>query len=208
MARDARDLHTRLVGWAKIILPVLALTLLSSLFLISNRIGPEDAIKYTDAGFIERLDQDRITGATFSGVTASGGTFALRTTEVLPGTATQPGQAPDSGRVNGVSGTLTAKGGAKTDLVADAAQITDSGQQATLTGNVMVKTTTGYQITTDLLQTDQKRGTLTSPGPVRALGPNGTLTADRMTFGPKQDGTPGDELLFNGRVKLLYGPKK
>ena len=40
------DRHTRVVGWLKLALPLAALVILSTLFLVADRIDPEDALPY------------------------------------------------------------------------------------------------------------------------------------------------------------------
>ena len=42
------DLHSRLVTWAKVALPLAALAILSTLFLLADRIDPTAAIPYAD----------------------------------------------------------------------------------------------------------------------------------------------------------------
>ena len=50
------DRHTRLVGWLKVALPLTALAILSTLFLVARRIDPEAALPYAevDVRFSER----------------------------------------------------------------------------------------------------------------------------------------------------------
>ena len=56
MARPLRDnLHSRLVRVLKIALPLIALLLLSTLFLFSRKINPEDAIPYASVDVDDRL---------------------------------------------------------------------------------------------------------------------------------------------------------
>jgi lipopolysaccharide export system protein LptC len=42
------DAHTRVVGWLKVALPLIALALLATLFLLADRIDPDDALPYAE----------------------------------------------------------------------------------------------------------------------------------------------------------------
>ena len=67
MARAQPDnLHSRLVGVLKVLLPLLALAILSTLFLVSRKINPEDAIPYADVDIEDRLRDPKMTGAALS----------------------------------------------------------------------------------------------------------------------------------------------
>ena len=56
MAKPPRDnLHSRLVAILKVALPLIALALLSTLFLFSRKIDPEDAIPYATVDVEDRL---------------------------------------------------------------------------------------------------------------------------------------------------------
>ncbi|MEY3533380.1 MAG: hypothetical protein RI979_1404, partial [Pseudomonadota bacterium] len=85
MARNpAQDnLHSRIVMILKVTLPLVALAILSSLFLFSREIDPEDAIPYADVEIADRLAQPRMTGAGFSTVTSDGATLTLSANSVL-----------------------------------------------------------------------------------------------------------------------------
>ena len=74
MARSPHrdNLHSRLVAILKVTLPLLALVILSTLFLISRKINPEDAIPYADVDIEDRLRDPKMTGASLSGMTPDG----------------------------------------------------------------------------------------------------------------------------------------
>ena len=49
------NLHSRLVYWLKITLPLVALMILSSVFLLSRSIRPEDAIPFAEVDIADRV---------------------------------------------------------------------------------------------------------------------------------------------------------
>ena len=73
MARNPAqgNLHSRIVMILKVTLPLVALAILSSLFLFSREIDPEDAIPYADVEIADRPAQPRMTGAGRSAISTS-----------------------------------------------------------------------------------------------------------------------------------------
>ena len=55
MTMARADTHTRVVGWLKVALPLAALAILSTLFLVARRIDPEAALRGTNAKFTRRF---------------------------------------------------------------------------------------------------------------------------------------------------------
>jgi len=78
---------------------------------------------------------------------------------------------------------------------------------ATFVGDVVITTTDGIRVTTDLLNTtlDEIRGD--TPGQVDGTGPIGNFTAGRMTSGADKNDGPV-HILFTDGVKLVYEPEK
>ena len=85
MARAVSDnLHSRLVSVLKLVLPLLALALLSTLFLVSRKIDPEAAIPYATVDVADRLRDPKMTDAGFASVAADGSTIALTAAQARP----------------------------------------------------------------------------------------------------------------------------
>ena len=79
MAR--RDRHSRVVGWLKVALPLAALAILSTLFLLSDRIDPEDALPYAEVDVEDLAREPRMTAPTYAGMTTDGAALTLTATE-------------------------------------------------------------------------------------------------------------------------------
>ena len=71
------DSHSRLVGWLKVALPLTALALLSTLFLVARKIDPEAALPYAEVDVAERIREPRMTAPTYAGVTEDGATLTI-----------------------------------------------------------------------------------------------------------------------------------
>ncbi|MGB3251218.1 MAG: hypothetical protein WBB13_18855, partial [Tabrizicola sp.] len=66
------DRHTRLVGWLKVALPLTALAILSTLFLVARRIDPEAALPYAEVDVEDLAREPRMTAPTYAGTTEDG----------------------------------------------------------------------------------------------------------------------------------------
>jgi lipopolysaccharide export system protein LptC len=195
----ARDTHSRVVALAKIALPLLALAILSTLFLFARTIDPNDAIPYAEVDVVERAREPRLTAPTYAGVTSDGAALTLQAAEARP----------DAG-AGATAQTLTARldtpDGARTDLAAAQMTFDNTAGLVSLDGGVTVTTTSGYIMTTNTLTARLDRTSLLAPGPVQATAPAGTITAQGMTLTQGPD--PATYVLvFKGRVKLLYQPQ-
>jgi len=197
------DIHSRLIGWLKIILPLVALAILSTLFLVARTINPEDAFPYADVDVSDRLAQPRMTDPAYAGVTNDGAALSLSADEARP-----EGDKAQSGSAKALIGTYQTPDGARTDLAASAAQIDNAARKITLTGGVDVTSTSGWRVQTEVLRADMDQTDIEALAPVIATGPAGTVSAETMRL--RQDTLRPDRylLVFNGRVKLIYQPLK
>ena len=85
MAIPRRDMwHSRLVAVLKVLLPLIALALLSTLFLFSRKINPEDAIPYASVDVEDRLSDPKMTDAGFAGMTSDGASLSIQAGEAKP----------------------------------------------------------------------------------------------------------------------------
>ncbi len=197
------NLHSKLVVWAKVTLPLLALALLATLFLFSRQIDPTDAIPYAEVDVEERARQPRLTQPTYAGVTADGSALSLTAAEARPDSA-----ATGAATALGIVGQMQTPDGATTDLMAATAELDTTAGLLTIIGDVAITTSAGYSIKSDALIANLDQTGLTSPGPVIAKSPMGDISANEMILSqdPK---IPGAYLLvFKGRVKMLYTPAK
>jgi lipopolysaccharide export system protein LptC len=200
LARNV-TLHSRLVGWLKIILPLAALAILATLFLVARKIDPSDAIPYAEVDVQDRLRTPRMTDASYSGVTRDGTAINLQASQAVPG-------ANGSASASGLHARLDAVDGSSTIFDAGSGQLDNAGGMVALTGGVRIVTSAGYHINTDALQMALDRTLVEAPGLVTAVGPPGKITADRMTLKSAEAKVGNYQLIFNGNVKLIYEPSK
>ena len=194
------NLHSRLVAVLKVALPLVALAILSSLFMLSGPIDPEDAIPYAEVDVAARLREPRMTDAGFAGVTADGASLMLSAAEARPGAG--------GGNAKIVLGTLQTSDGGVTELAAAAVQLDAAANMIELSEGVEMRSSAGYVISAPDMGVATDRTYAESRGAVSAVGPMGQLTADHMELSA-QEGVPDSYVLvFNGKVRLLYMPDR
>jgi lipopolysaccharide export system protein LptC len=194
------DAHTRVVGWLKVALPLMALAILSTLFLVADRIYPEDALPYAEVDVEELAREPRMTAPAYAGTTSDGAALSLTAEEARPETEGAPAQAL------GLRLSLATPDGGLTELRAATATMDDAARQVVLSGGVTVTTDTGYRLETAEVAARLDRSGLESRGAVSAKGPAGDIQAGGMTLS-QDNRTPGAYLLvFNKGVRLVYLP--
>jgi lipopolysaccharide export system protein LptC len=199
-----QDRHSRLVWRLKILLPITAICILSTLFLMWNSVRPEDAIPYTKVDVATMIREPRLTDPVFVGMTSDGAALSLKASAAWVASA----DGVTSSRISDVTGQLETPDGARTTLTAGQAVVDDAGTTAILTGDVQVTSSTGYAIDSQLLRVALDKTSLDSPGFVTAAGPVGTITAGSMHLGLTSE--PGSDyvLLFKDGVTVVYDPAK
>lgn len=194
--------YSRLVGWLKLLLPLAALGLLASLFLVARTIDPTRAVATADRD-VEGLARELQVGQPdFAGVTRDGSALRVTARSARP----EAGQA-DRLAAEEVSATLETPGGDRYALTARSATLDRPGGQVVFDGDVVLTTSSGHVLRTPVLTAALRDTRLETTGAVRGAGPFGTLEAGGMTLRPTTGGDKGYVLVFNGGVKLVYGEK-
>jgi len=195
----ADNAYSRLVGAAKVMLPLAGLALLSTMFLLARQIDPEAALPYAEVDVAALLREPRLTAPSFSGVTREG-------TEVLFSAATAiPGPAGQGGRASLPRLELLAPDGGRTVVTAAEGRLDPSAQLLELTGEVRIEAAGSYLVESAQMLAALDRSRVESPGPVVAQGPQGRVEAGSFTL--SRNGPDAAEVLvFKSGVKLLYQP--
>ena len=194
------DGYSRLVAFLKVLLPLTALGLLSTLFLLSRSVDPTTTIPFGEAEITERLQKERITAPYFSGTTSGGDQVIFTATSANPGTDGGLAQAND------LTAKITLSGGGTIELSSETGSFDPRNDLARFVGSVEIKTATGYVLTTEALQSRVENIDARSDGPVQGHGPLGQLQAGQLVL-TSQSGANDTHLLFKNGVKLVYDPK-
>ena len=190
--------HSNFVAFMKILLPLIALGILSTLFLFSENFDPGEAIPITAIDLKQRAEDQGATNATFAGVTASGDTVLLVTEKSRPSA-----ENPNVFLAEDVMAEYLLSSGTTIDIKSLRGEMDQKNNTASLTGDVLVKTTTGYTISTDALSTRFDTLFAETLGPISGQAPAGDLTAGRMVL-EHNDETGTSHLRFTDGVKLIY----
>ncbi|WP_108483743.1 hypothetical protein [Oceaniglobus ichthyenteri] len=196
--------YSRLVAWLKVILPLTALAILSTLFLVSKKADPTRAIPYSEVEVAAILREQRIDRPDYSGVTRDGTAITMAATSARPETT-------DSVSAEQLRLRLETRDGGILDLTAGTGLVDTGRQQADLTDGVKILTSTGYAIETQGVSARLDITDVFSEGEISAQGPMGQLNAGQMQLkqhpapGSAEDG-PSYVLVFNQGVRLIYQP--
>ena len=194
------NLYSKFIAWMKIILPLGALALLSTMFLISRRFDPSTAIPFARIDLQQRAQDLGVTNPTFAGVTENGTEITFKARRARPDPKDMAHFLADD-----VSLQMRLNSGMIIDITADNADMHQTNLTANLGGNVRMITSNGYDITTEVLLSRFDRFYAEAPGPVTGTGPTGNFKAGGMRL--TRDKASGQiDLLFTGGVRLLYKP--
>lgn len=195
------DGHSRMVQFFKVVLPLVAILMLSTVFLLSRSIETNVSVPFSQQDIDERLADQVVTQPNYRGTTSKGEEVQI---EAIRATQGREGSIPTAvefrGRMNLSSGGVIT-------LDSNAGMIRPDKNTATFVGDVVITSTDGTEITTDLLNTalDEIRGD--APGQVNGRGIIGNFTAGSMSFGTEKTDGPV-HILFTDGVKLIYEPER
>ncbi|WP_375229376.1 LPS export ABC transporter periplasmic protein LptC [Roseobacter sp. S98] len=196
------DRYSQMVAWLKVALPIMALAILSTLFLLSRATDPTSSIPFADADVQNRLANQKITGPYFSGTTADGDLIAFVAEEV-----TSPQELVGETRAKDVFVRIDMAGGTAVTVKSDTASVLLADDQADLTGNVILVSSQGYEVRSQFLTARVTALDVRSPETVSAITPAGDLVAGAMHLRAGRNDANAQMVFTNG-VKLLYQPKE
>ncbi|MFT7592832.1 MAG: lipopolysaccharide export system protein LptC [Paracoccaceae bacterium] len=195
------DLYSRMVALLKVLLPLAALAILSTVFLLSRSVDPTATIPFAEQDMADRMRDQQVTAPFFSGTTSGGDEIMVTASIARPGGPNAPAEATD------LSAQITMVDGMRITLRSDTGTVAVDKDLATFDGHVIITTTTGYVVLTDRLNSALSGITANTPGQIEGTGPLGEFTAGNMQIDTKTEGGPVHMLFKNG-VKLIYDPKK
>ena len=195
----ADNLYSQMVGWAKIILPLCAIGLLSTLFLFARSSGEIDAIALARIEAIAR--EQRVSAPEFSGLTDDGATIVISAKSAQPDT-----ERPDTVSIDEIGLRMDTPEGIRINIMAVRGEIDGRAQVARFLGLARVDTSNGYELETNGLIADLKSGVVTSDGLLEVRAPFGEISAGNVRFDVSPD-AEGQRMLFTNGVRLLYRPQ-
>lgn len=195
----AGDGHSRLVFWLKIVLPLIALAILSTLFLVSRNIGGNGTVPFSDVDLDALARDPQLSAPQYSAMTEDGAALTVQSDLARPTAAGVVATA--------IAARYESQGGLRIDLSAAEGSFDEVAGTLSMSGGVEVETSSGYRLETGDLTGRLDRTQLSAPGAVVAEAPFGRIDAGAMQL-DREDGNSGDSILvFKNRVRLVYDPK-
>ena len=192
------DAYSQFVSWAKVVLPLSAIVLLSTLFLIARNVGDTSQIPYADIEEIAR--QPRLSAPKMVGMSETGGTYTIEADVARQDPDTDNGLIAEAIVVN-----MTTIDGIQTTVSAGVGKLDSDAKVVTLNSLARVATSDGYLMETRGLVTSLTEGSLETTDPLEVRAPYGSLTAGRLTITPDSD--EPQLIVFNNGVRLIYQPQ-
>ncbi|MBK5932911.1 lipopolysaccharide export system protein LptC [Rhodovulum imhoffii] len=191
--------YSRFVALAKILLPLAALALLSTLFLLPGIGKDSGGLPYAQVEIEDLARRPRISDPSYAGVTTDGTEISLSAETARP----RSGAAQSTAESLAVR--LDLPDGSHVTVTAPSGVLDPAAGRAVLKGGVRVTTSTGYLLRTEMLENDLTRTALWADVRVSGEGPAGRLEAGAMELTRSEDA--GYVLVFKRGVKLVYDPQ-
>lgn len=188
--------RTRIVRWLRVLLPLLALAMLSVLFLFSRGSETGSRIPYATVDAEAMARNPRLVAPEYAGVTDDGARLTLRAAEAAPDGEGGGGTARDL-RLD-----WQRPDGLRADLTAPRAGLADGTIR--LDGGVRMTTSSGWAMDAQAVEAATDRSRIAAGDGVVADAPFGSVSARRMELVPGDSGA--SILNFSGDVRLIYRP--
>lgn len=196
MFRDR--LYSGIITWLKIVLPLGALAILSSLVYLARGTEDRRQIPFVEVAG-DLYERERVESPEYLSQTGDGSALRITAREVVP----DPDR-PEVYLADAVTGRLETRKGRIIQATSPEGLFDIDGNVADLIGIVSIDTSDGYHVLTETLHTRLDITFVESGGPIRGEGPLGRIEAGLMRYGDKK--FESDLLRFTGGVKVVYQP--
>lgn len=192
--------YSRFILWAKIILPLLALAILSTVFLLARPVDPSKAIPYARVDVKELVREKGITAPNYSGVTRDGAAISVSAQSAKPDKKV----GNEALIAEGFHAEIELPDGAVIRISSDEGSLDNRAQTASLMGDVSITNSIGYVVKSERVDASLLDARFASDEPVSAVGPAGKITAGSLELIHRNQNYL---LVFKNGVKLIYDPK-
>ncbi len=192
--------YSRVVAWMKVLLPLGAVVLIAAIFVSARdksdltKIFTAEELATLGAGL--RLDNPR-----FAGVTEQGEPFAIRADWALPDSA-----MPRFIDLERPEGEIEMSDGRTIAAKAATGRMHRQQKILVLEGGVVLDTSDGYHVETDLVELDLGAKTAIAPGPVSGTGPTGQIDAGSFRAAAGEGSIAAGKIWFENRVRVVFIP--
>lgn len=194
------NLYSHVVAWLKILLPLAALAILSSVVFFANEADDTRTIPFATEEGGDDTTGPRINRPEFVGITSDGSAITLNAREVTPIDGSTENLKADA-----IAGKIQSANGRVIETTAIEGAFDLGANIADLMGEVHVTTSDGLTFVTQGLRARMDAAEASSEGPVAGEAPFGTFEAGSMEL--SDDKEKGNVLVFKNGVKLIYVPR-
>ncbi len=194
--------YSQFITALKVLLPLSALGLLSTLFLVPRDLDLDAAIPFAQIELQKRLKNQQITAPFFSGQTEHGHSLILKAESAQPDL-----ESPEETIVMNLMARINTISGDQYNVTANQGVADKEYQEIVLKGDVVMNTSADYTVKTSSMTFGLAEIRAESGNEIHASGPLGTFKAGRMALRPAKD-TDVIYLFFTKGVKLIYLPKE
>lgn len=194
----APNRYSTVVAWVKVALPLLALALLSTMFLFSRKPNPDAALPFAEVDIAELVREQRVSQPRFAGTMEDG-----REVTLVAATAAPEPANPNRIQLTEVEARMTIAAEDQMTVTARDGAIDLAERNVLLDGQVTAATASGLLLATGRLIVSMEGMQLVAPGTIEIIGDGVTLTAGAMEMTGPEDAA---FVSFTGGVRLLYEP--
>lgn len=199
--RIDENTYSRLVRWLQVLLPILALGVLSTLFLVPRTIQPAQELRYSQVDVDAMAREQRISQPNFHGMTEDGAAVSIKAETAMP----DPND-PAHVTGQGIQAQIALRSGDLIDIAAQTMDVNPAIGRAALVGDVRITSKSGYRIATQALQVSLSETRLSSDQETRITGALGEITAGGFELSEHSSVRDRFVLLFKDGVRVLYTP--
>ena len=193
------DGYSALVAWLKTLLPIVALGLLSTIFLFSGRVDVTQSLPYTEHNIAEIVREQRITRPYFTGIASNGTEIALSAAYASP-------QIENAHilEITDLSVVLRSTSDRMVQVTAGRGALDSATQTAQISTNVHIAALPDFWVRTEALDMNLNQGVISAEGGFQGVTALGAITAGEMHLQMTAD---DQQIVFLNDVRLVYSPK-
>jgi len=193
------DGYSALVAWLKTLLPIVALGLLSTIFLFSGKVDVTQSLPYAEHNIAEIIREQRITQPYFTGTPSNGTEIALSAAYASP-------QVENAHilEITDLSVVLRSTSDRMVQVTAGRGALDSARQTAQISTDVHIAALPDFWVTTEALDMNFNQGFISAKGGFQGVTALGAITAGEMHLQMTAD---DQQIVFLNDVRLVYSPK-
>ena len=193
------DGYSALVAWLKTLLPIVALGLLSTIFLFSGKVDVTQTLPYAEHNIAEIIREQRITQPYFTGIASNGTEIALSAAYASPQV-----QNAHILEITDLSVVLRSTSDRMVQVTAGQGALDSTRQTAQISTDVHIAALPDFWVTTEALDMNFNQGFISAKGGFQGVTALGAITAGEMHLQMTAD---DQQIVFLNDVRLVYSPK-